>query len=558
MDGHGRLWRGIGHKCILGLTLLLLLFEIVVSRLCNCLINMVDGFHTLYILLHLSLQQPWPAHTPPPSPPPLASHTTPSLAASPHIISSNSHITSCPHPDSSPPSSPRPDLNVRSSAGPVPTVGCDPASPLSRVMPSRVQPFGALVSALLVASLCVSVTLEILNHIFQPHPIQRPILATAASALSLLFNVAMLGLAWARPALRPAGSVSEHLGLESAVAKATEDGLAKGALRDGSLLFCNPGAPSVLDPDSESVTPKTTDSLGSSKQHARSSSSELKDSEEPAKEHLQSNSRALELTNVPSQVPMHSHTGYPASLCVPPLSVPYKAPLRGHQSSCLCRVLIAILRDLLCPCLALANALTALLGSPDCHHPQESCSSMVFLDPALSMMAVLVLLACALPEVRRMGLLLLQSCPPGLSVPELRQGLLAVRGVEGVHELHVWQLTESCLVASVHVHVNAHCWRQGPDKVVAGVMETLHRAGVSMCTVQPELATESLNGEPALPAAPGNLVVGRPCSLPCRKECLDKMCCTPRKKAGVGDGAPPSGDAEEKAPQAVIIENTFL
>ncbi|XP_048121493.1 zinc/cadmium resistance protein isoform X2 [Alosa alosa] len=556
MDGHVRLWRGIGYKCMLGLTLLLLLFEIVVSRLCNCLINMVDGFHTLYILLHLSLQQPLSAHTPPPSPPPLASLASPSLTPSPHIISSNSHITSCPHPSSSPPSSPRPDLNIVSSAGPIPTLGCDPTSALSCVMPSRVQPFGALVSALIVASLCVSVTLEILSYIFQPHPIQRPILATAASALSLLFNAAMLGLAWARPTLRPAGSASEHLGLgsgERAVAKATEDGLVKGALQDGSLLFCNPGAPSVLDPDSDSVTPTTTDSLGSNKQHERSSSSE-------PKEHLQSNSRALELTNVLSQVPMYStgHTGYPASLCVPSLSVPYKAPLRGHQSSCLSRVLTTILRDLLCPCLALANALTALLSSPDCHHPLESCSSRVYLDPALSMMAVLVLLACALPEVRRLGLLLLQSCPPGLSVPDLRNGLMAVRGVEGVHELHVWQLTESCLVASVHVHMNAHCWREGPDKVVAGVMETLHRAGVSMCTVQPETATESLNGEPALPALPGNQAKDWPCSLSCRKECLDKMCCTSLKKASVGDGAPPSGNAEEKAPQAVIIENTFL
>ena len=169
-----------------------------------------------------------------------------------------------------------------------------------------------------------------------------------------------------------------------------------------------------------------------------------------------------------------------------------------------------------------------------------------------------MLLAYALPEVHRLGLLLLQSCPPGLSVPELRRRLLAGHGVEGVHELHLWQLTERCLVASVHVHVNTRCWWEGPDKVVAGVTETLRSAGVTMCTVQPEFATENLNGETVLPAVPGNLVEDWPCSLPCRKECLKKMCCVPLTEVGMADQAPSSGDVEEKAPQAVIIENTFL
>lgn len=164
------------------------------------------------------------------------------------------------------------------------------------------------------------------------------------------------------------------------------------------------------------------------------------------------------------------------------------------------------------------------------------------------------LLACTLPEVHRLGLLLLQSCPPGLSVPELRRELTAVPGVEDVHELHVWQLTESYMVASVHVHVDARCWRDGPDEVIARVTETLRRAGVSVCTVQPEC----LNGESVMAASPDNLVQNQLCSLPCRKECLDKMCCTPQTKAGMEEGTPPSGDVEEIAPQAVIIENTFL
>lgn len=222
MDGHVRLRNSIGHMCLLGLTLLLLLFEIIVSRLCSCLINMVDGFHTLYILLHLSLQRPWATHTPPESSSPPASPSPPPLAPSAHMNSSSSHITSCSNTNSSPPSISHPDLNNMSPGGQLPKLSHDLTSPPSCVMPSRVQPFGALFSALVVASLCVSVTLEILNHIFQPHPIQRPTLATVASALSLFFNATiLLRPILARLGLRPAESASvsvsatEPLGLGS-------------------------------------------------------------------------------------------------------------------------------------------------------------------------------------------------------------------------------------------------------------------------------------------------------------------------------------------------------
>lgn len=204
-----KLWSSIGHSCLLGLTVLLLLFEIIVSRLCSCLINMVDGFHTLYILLHLSLQRPWATHTPPDSSPPASPSPSP-LAPSPHFNSSNSHIPSCSHTDSSLPSiPPHLDLNNMSPCGPLPDLSHDITSPPSCIMPSRTQPFGALFSALVVASLCVSVTLEILNHIFQPHPIQRPILATVASALSLFFNaIILLRPVLVRLGLQPAKSAS--------------------------------------------------------------------------------------------------------------------------------------------------------------------------------------------------------------------------------------------------------------------------------------------------------------------------------------------------------------
>lgn len=55
----------------------------------------------------------------------------------------------------------------------------------------------------------------------------------------------------------------------------------------------------------------------------------------------------------------------------------------------------------------------------------------------------------------RYGLLLLQATPPHICVSEVEQRIASVPGVQAVHDLHIWQLAESLMVASVHVHCTA-------------------------------------------------------------------------------------------------------
>lgn len=52
----------------------------------------------------------------------------------------------------------------------------------------------------------------------------------------------------------------------------------------------------------------------------------------------------------------------------------------------------------------------------------------------------------------RYGLLLLQASPPHLNLSDLRGRMARVPGVQEVHDLHIWQLSQSVVVASVHVH----------------------------------------------------------------------------------------------------------
>lgn len=73
--------------------------------------------------------------------------------------------------------------------------------------------------------------------------------------------------------------------------------------------------------------------------------------------------------------------------------------------------------------------------------------------------------------------------PPTISLSEVRSAILAVNGVLSVHELHVWQLSENKIVASVHVMASrSHDFMP----VAAKIRKALHHRGIHSSTIQPE------------------------------------------------------------------------
>ncbi|XP_069043809.1 proton-coupled zinc antiporter SLC30A1 [Lepisosteus oculatus] len=438
-----------GRRGLLGLTLLVLLGQLVVSRLCNSLIIAVDSFHTLHLLLQLGVRL-W-----------------------------------------------------------------DPARPWRRL-----QPLGGLVAALLLASLCASVSLDILGHFLQPHAGQRPCLALAAGATGVLLNAGVLAAGcvdgWdaSEGSLASAGRGGEaELPVQRSEATGGEDAECAGCPPNPAgaalelpplelLLYCNPGASCTLLKAQPS--PVSRGQLD-------------RDSGEPA--------------GAP-----HSHDSSAAGQQPGPGERPGRWAGRGGSRGA--PWVLGAARGLLAPVLVLANGLTQLLLTPGCQgqRSEGGCRLYVYLDPAFSLAAVLVLLAGALPQLKRHGLLLLQAVPAHIAPRSLAARIGRVPGVLAVHDLHVWQLSEACLVASVHVHCAAAA---GIPELVSGVTAVLRGVGVSRCTVQPEAG--------ALP--PGRGQPPPPCSLACGKECANKLCCQ-------GGAAPPAGHGAPS--QQLVMENPYL
>ncbi|XP_071784019.1 uncharacterized protein LOC139933728 [Centroberyx gerrardi] len=550
---------GVLHMCMLVLTVLLLLCEVAVSHFCKSLINMVDGFHLLFILMHMALPLPRAEGASP--------QTRLSSFVSPPPASSSSSSSSAPL--SSPPSSPPvTSTPTESSIETLPTTSPPPALSCGLSYTHvRIQTVGALISALLLASLCVSYCIEILSHTLQPHPIQRPLLAMVVAAVSLLHKLLLLGLSWGRLPGSGPGAVwrweaGSALGLNRKV-EAEEDraeqgcvamgdvsrvpSAADGSLHNGTLVLCNPGTSSVPDGDSPAQTQKPPSGARSHMAAPQGVSSG------PGYQAQTVCSRDCEVQSIVADLKAFKCDAYSnnyftemskGSGCMGRLDnqhAPETSPIfrsdqylqgsvgSGAQWPGCVPSLLPVTRTLLTSSLALLTGLVLLLISPDCLHSSLPCSLLVYLDPVLSLVAVVVLLAAALPQVYRYGLLLLQAVPPQICVSDLGRRIASVPGVQAVHDLHIWQLTDSCTVASVHVHCHAGFQTHRCVDVTSGVTKVLQSVGVSCCTVQPEFPP-----------------------------CAGKMCCSPSVAEESRQPAAPSAGETEEEPHMLVIENTFL
>ncbi len=61
--------------------------------------------------------------------------------------------------------------------------------------------------------------------------------------------------------------------------------------------------------------------------------------------------------------------------------------------------------------------------------------------------------------------------------------LLKIEGVISLHDLHVWQLIDGMIIASVHVNIE-----EGADfvHILKEIKKIMHDAGIHSTTIQPE------------------------------------------------------------------------
>ncbi|KGO66504.1 Cation efflux protein [Penicillium italicum] len=168
-----------------------------------------------------------------------------------------------------------------------------------------------------------------------------------------------------------------------------------------------------------------------------------------------------------------------------------------------------------------------------------------YVDPGISLVITLIILASAIPLCKAASRILLQAVPPGMSIDHIKEDIERLPGVIGSHHLHVWQLSDTKIVASIHLQVDTEIKGEGSERymhLARQVRRCLHAYGIHSSTIQPEFAPESDtedNGQASssrgtddhVPSRAASVWEGDPqaCLLECDTKCAPKGQCCPKK-----------------------------
>ncbi len=75
-------------------------------------------------------------------------------------------------------------------------------------------------------------------------------------------------------------------------------------------------------------------------------------------------------------------------------------------------------------------------------------------DPVISVVIGALILIGSFRITWEATQVLLEATPAGLSIPEVQQAMVAVPGVQGIHDLHVWTITSGFTALSAHIETD--------------------------------------------------------------------------------------------------------
>jgi zinc transporter 1 len=178
-----------------------------------------------------------------------------------------------------------------------------------------------------------------------------------------------------------------------------------------------------------------------------------------------------------------------------------------------------------------------------------------YADPAVSLFITLIILKSTIPLTKATAKILLQATPDHLDVNDIKQDIQDIPGVVSCHHVHIWQLSDSQIIASMHIQVAFPLQEEGGSErymeLAKAARKCLHAYGIHSATIQPEFCLDSKHQHTVdavnLDGVPARLQVDNDsCLLECVDDCEEQGCCqTSASKASTKSSPPEShnGDA---------------
>lgn len=122
------------------------------------------------------------------------------------------------------------------------------------------------------------------------------------------------------------------------------------------------------------------------------------------------------------------------------------------------------------------------------HDPLNKKHWTIYIDPTLSIIIVIIITISTIPLLKETSYILLQTIPRHLEIKRIKSQLLeSIPEINGIHELHVWRLTDAKIIASAHLNrINLSNYMLVADKV----KKFFHSIGIHSVTIQYECDDE--------------------------------------------------------------------
>jgi zinc transporter 1 len=174
-----------------------------------------------------------------------------------------------------------------------------------------------------------------------------------------------------------------------------------------------------------------------------------------------------------------------------------------------------------------------------------------YADPLVSLIITVIILLSAIPLCKAASRILLQAVPEHLSIDDIKEDITDLDGIISCHHLHVWQLSDTKLIASLHVQVDFDFKGDGSARymdLARQIRLCLHEYGIHSSTIQPEFCLDKSHDHSAAPSDESSdetanrsknpSLKGGPdaCLLECPDSCGNaKQCCEPTAKGCNGN-----------------------
>jgi zinc transporter 1 len=114
-----------------------------------------------------------------------------------------------------------------------------------------------------------------------------------------------------------------------------------------------------------------------------------------------------------------------------------------------------------------------------------------YADPAVSLEISFIIFGTAIPMTLKSGRILLEASPIHLDLAKVKEDLLSVPDVLSVHDLHVWHLSQSVILGSLHVCVPIDTSLKQWEKTEEYLKHCFGEYGINHVTISPEVGRDS-------------------------------------------------------------------